>query len=237
MIGRALSTRRVIWLTLGSALLGGALAGSALWVTTPAEIQLPRPMGQVPGSGGAGGTGPGAAGKGWTSLVSQSAPAASPPSFGMAGLGAAAGPAAPVHLAIPALKVVALVVPVRAAAGLLGVPRSINEVGWWAGGGVPGARTGTVVIDGHVDSASGLGALWPLRFAQVGDQIMLTLADGVSVGYRIRGVRVYLKAELPALLFAGAKGVAVLALITCGGPFDRTTGHYADNVVVYAVPA
>ena len=26
----------------------------------------------------------------------------------------------------------------------------------------------------------------------------------------------------------------VLRLITCGGSFDRSTGHYRDNVVVYA---
>ncbi|MHB1912927.1 MAG: class F sortase, partial [Acidimicrobiales bacterium] len=123
----------------------------------------------------------------------------------------ASGPSAvPVHLAIPALKVAAAVVPVSAGSGSLGVPRSISQVGWWAGGGVPGAPTGTVVIDGHVDSATrGLGALWALRFAQLGDQITLTLANGDSVVYRVRGLRVYLKAELPASLFAGVKGTAV----------------------------
>jgi hypothetical protein len=25
-----------------------------------------------------------------------------------------------------------------------------------------------------------------------------------------------------------------LRLITCGGPFDRATGHYVDNIIVYA---
>jgi hypothetical protein len=23
-------------------------------------------------------------------------------------------------------------------------------------------------------------------------------------------------------------------LITCGGPFDQATGHYLDNIIVYA---
>jgi len=27
-----------------------------------------------------------------------------------------------------------------------------------------------------------------------------------------------------------------LVLLTCGGAFDEATHHYADNVVVYAVP-
>jgi hypothetical protein len=26
----------------------------------------------------------------------------------------------------------------------------------------------------------------------------------------------------------------VLRLITCGGSFDRSTGHYRDNLIVYA---
>jgi hypothetical protein len=28
-----------------------------------------------------------------------------------------------------------------------------------------------------------------------------------------------------------------LLLVTCGGEFDRRTGHYERNVVVFAVPA
>jgi hypothetical protein len=27
----------------------------------------------------------------------------------------------------------------------------------------------------------------------------------------------------------------VLRLITCGGSFDRETGHYRDNIIVYAI--
>jgi hypothetical protein len=27
-----------------------------------------------------------------------------------------------------------------------------------------------------------------------------------------------------------------LAIVTCGGPFDAATGHYVDNVIVWAVP-
>jgi hypothetical protein len=31
-------------------------------------------------------------------------------------------------------------------------------------------------------------------------------------------------------------GRARLVLVTCGGPYNRTTGHYRDNIVVTAVP-
>ena len=33
-----------------------------------------------------------------------------------------------------------------------------------------------------------------------------------------------------------ATGTRALVLITCGGEFDETTGHYDDNVVVVATP-
>jgi hypothetical protein len=29
-------------------------------------------------------------------------------------------------------------------------------------------------------------------------------------------------------------GYPSLRLITCGGPFDQATGHYTDNIIVYA---
>jgi hypothetical protein len=29
-------------------------------------------------------------------------------------------------------------------------------------------------------------------------------------------------------------GAPKLALVTCGGPFDAATGHYLDNVIVWA---
>ncbi len=43
------------------------------------------------------------------------------------------------------------------------------------------------------------------------------------------------KTALPPSLFA-TTGLDRLALVTCGGPFDPETGHYADNVIVWAAP-
>jgi hypothetical protein len=36
----------------------------------------------------------------------------------------------------------------------------------------------------------------------------------------------------PAVFFR--LGEPVLRLITCGGSFDRSTGHYRDNIIVFA---
>jgi hypothetical protein len=45
------------------------------------------------------------------------------------------------------------------------------------------------------------------------------------------------KRELPTTRIWNDTRRPVLRLITCGGSFDRSTGHYRDNVVVYADPA
>jgi hypothetical protein len=45
-----------------------------------------------------------------------------------------------------------------------------------------------------------------------------------------------LKTQLPPSLWVST-GTPKLALVTCGGPFDSATGHYLDNVIVWAAPA
>jgi hypothetical protein len=43
------------------------------------------------------------------------------------------------------------------------------------------------------------------------------------------------KAAFPSKLVYGAVNDAELRLITCGGAFDFATGHYVDNIIVFAV--
>jgi hypothetical protein len=49
-------------------------------------------------------------------------------------------------------------------------------------------------------------------------------------------VRSYGKGRLPRRAVFGAAASNRLRLVTCGGRFDAATGHYAENVVVYARP-
>jgi len=42
------------------------------------------------------------------------------------------------------------------------------------------------------------------------------------------------KDHFPTLLVYGNTDHAALRLITCGGAFDYATGHYVDNIVVFA---
>jgi hypothetical protein len=144
----------------------------------------------------------------------------------------------PVRLTMPRLHVDAAVLPVSVGLdGLLGVPDNPLQLGWWSGSSKPGMPSGSVVIDGHVDSATfGVGALFRLRDARPGDDVVVTNAAGVTIRYSVVARRTYDKTTLPVTELFAADVDPRLVLLTCGGPFDRTTRHYADNVVVYAVP-
>lgn len=157
---------------------------------------------------------------------------------GQDGLAGITMTAVPARLRIPAIGVNAPVVPVGVAAdGTLGIPASPAVVGWWAGGSSPGQTSGATVLVGHVDSAArGPGALFRLQQVRPGSAVTVT-TDGRTWRYVVRAVRDYDKARLPAAAVFGQRVTPRLVIITCGGPFDAATGHYLDNIVVYAVPA
>lgn len=142
----------------------------------------------------------------------------------------------PDRLVIPRLAVDAPVVPVSVGRdGSLGVPDDPAVLGWWAAGARPSSATGSVVIDGHVNSARlGRGALLRLSSLVPGDVISIRGQGGLQ-RYVVAAREQYRKTSLPASAFdQGVQGR--LVLITCGGRFDRRTGHYTDNVVVFARP-
>lgn len=145
-------------------------------------------------------------------------------------------PRPPVRLHLPVLDVDAAVTPVDVDAdGGLAIPDDPAVVGWWRGGAPPGSAVGSVVLVGHVDTrTAGPGALFRAATLRPGDRVVLDTDSG-DAGYVVAAVRHYPKAQLPAEVFATA-GTPRLVLVTCGGTLDRRTRHYADNVVVYAVP-
>ncbi len=144
--------------------------------------------------------------------------------------------APPTRLHAPAIGVDAPVVPVGADGRALAIPDDPSVVGWWRDGARPGARTGTVVLAGHVDAwDTGPGALFHLARLRPGDAVSVGTDTGER-GYVVEAVRRYPKPELPAELFTPA-GRPRLVLISCGGVFDRRLRSYTDNVVVYATPA
>jgi sortase (surface protein transpeptidase) len=67
-----------------------------------------------------------------------------------------------------------------------------------------------------------------------GDKIYVKRADGTLVEFRVTSVQIYLKDRFPTEDVYGPVPDAELRLITCGGAFDRASGHYLSNIVVYA---
>jgi sortase (surface protein transpeptidase) len=115
------------------------------------------------------------------------------------------------------------------------VPPDVRTVGWYRFSPIPG-EPGSSVLLGHVDSSTqGPGAFFHLARLEPGSKIRVLLADGSARSFRVVARRSYLKSRLPATVFART-GRPILTLVTCGGPFDASIGHYRDNVVVYAVP-
>ncbi|MEZ5080481.1 MAG: class F sortase [Thermoleophilia bacterium] len=120
--------------------------------------------------------------------------------------------------------------------GILDVPIDIDRAGWWRDGAAPGDRTGAVLIAGHVDSARrGPGAFFSLKRATSSTRVQVQTAGGRTITYRVVTVRAYRKQALPRNIFS-TRGRARLVLVTCGGPFIASEGHYRDNIVVTAVP-
>lgn len=118
-------------------------------------------------------------------------------------------------------------------------PADVSEVGWWDGSAGLVSGSGTILLAGHVDSASrGRGAFWPLHQARAGDVVYVTRGGVVSV-WQVAELRVAAKDELPSDVFAGRSGQRRLVMVTCGGRLLRDAaghGSYADNVLVVAVP-
>jgi sortase (surface protein transpeptidase) len=143
----------------------------------------------------------------------------------------------PQRITIPVLGVNAPIDQVvTTATGSLGVPQDPTRTGWWSGGARPGSATGTAVLDGHVNYGGTPGAFAGLSRLRPGD--VVTVSSAAEAGkYVVTGLREYPKASLPWSSIFSSDVPARLVLITCGGSFDPATGHYADNVVVFAVPA
>jgi sortase (surface protein transpeptidase) len=117
--------------------------------------------------------------------------------------------------------------------GTLEVPATADEAGWWAAGPRPG-EVGAAVVVGHVDLDGRPGVFARLGEASPGAVVVVGSGAG-AVRYRVASVASYRKADFPTDLVYGPTDEAELRLITCGGRFDKSTGHYEDNVVVRAV--
>lgn len=116
--------------------------------------------------------------------------------------------------------------------GSVAVPRSYQRAGWYEGSASPG-QDGPTVILGHVDSYRGPGVFFRLGALRPGDVVRVHRADGRTETYTITGVREYPKDRFPTFAVYGPADIPVIRLVTCGGGFDSSSGHYLANIIAF----
>ena len=141
----------------------------------------------------------------------------------------------PVSVRIPAIGVDSRLIPL----GLnpdntLQVPQDFGVAGWYTGRPVPG-EIGPSVVVGHVDSKSGPAVFYRLEDLQPGAIIEVACSDGTVAKFSVVAKEQHDKDAFPTARVYDPTDSPELRLITCGGNFDRSIGHYNDNVVVFAV--
>lgn len=147
----------------------------------------------------------------------------------------------PNRVEIPAIDAKAPIVKVGTLPGReLDIPLDPRIVGWWRGGAKPGARQGTAILAGHINYSGVTGELAKIGTLDPGDAVYVygkRAGNEVALKFLITGVRTYKKTALPYQEIFDQDSVGRLAIVTCGGAFDASTGNYVDNIVAFAVPA
>ena len=144
----------------------------------------------------------------------------------------------PVVLDIPSIDVHSVVQHLgQAADGALEVPAPgprYDEAAWYRYSPTPGSL-GPAIVYGHIDSAAdGPSVFYRLGELRPGDHVTITRSDGSLAVFEVDEVHSYAKDNFPTELVYGDIDHAGLRILTCGGAFDDSTGHYLDNIVVFA---
>lgn len=117
--------------------------------------------------------------------------------------------------------------------GRLEAPSGWDDVGWFAGGSMPG-EAGPTVIAGHVDSPTGPAVFYRLMELQEQDQVTVIDAEGGEHLYEVTSTADFPKDDFPTQEVFGAGTEDELRLITCTGEFDAEAERHLDNRVVFA---
>lgn len=103
---------------------------------------------------------------------------------------------------------------------------------------LPG-ENGPAVVMGHVDGVIAgqkgrPGVFYRLHELLPGNEILIDRDGQPQLRFVVTEVRRYAKATFDTQAVYGPTQKPELRAITCGGAFDRSAGHYVDNVVVFA---
>jgi len=143
-------------------------------------------------------------------------------------------PVVPARLVIPSIGVSASLLRLGLRSdGTLEVPENFALTGWWSGGATPGER-GPAVIVGLIDSKTGPAVFYRLRYLSAGDKIKVIGRDRSIVWFEVERLEQHPKDFFPTERVYGDTHTSTLRLVTCGGEFNDSTGHYLDNIIAFA---
>ncbi|MEU0566755.1 class F sortase [Nonomuraea sp. NPDC005983] len=145
-------------------------------------------------------------------------------------------PSTPVRIVIKRLGINAPVESLGLAKdGTIQVPAGDNPnlVGWYRNMSTPG-EAGPAVMLGHKDTRTRSAVFSRLYEIRNGDTIEVKRQDRTTAVFTVGGVEQASKKTFPTQRVYGSQTNAQLHLITCGGTYNRSIGHYTDNIIVYA---
>lgn len=226
-----------LWLVASSLVLALVASSGATRASSgaPRASQGPRSLGSVPFAtdlaprGGRPSVSTPGAGKGHK----KSTPGTSAVATIDEGVRYVSGTKGRFRVSIPSIGVDAPVIDLNLNAdGSLEVPSDFQVTGWYAGGPAPG-DVGPAVIAGHFDSRSGPAIFYRIGALVKGDKVDV-FQGRRKMTFVVQSVEQYPKDAFPTAKVYGRVGYPALRLITCGGTFNSSIGHYTDNVVVFA---
>ena len=138
----------------------------------------------------------------------------------------------PTFLVVPAAKIsVALARLTVNEQGTIDVPANTESAGWWQ----KKRQNSPIVVAGHLDSKTGPAVFYHVQDLRFGDRVFISFDDGSNTSYTVRQIERIDKDKFPSQRVYNT-GKGEVRLVTCGGKFNKHTGHYEDNIVVYATP-
>jgi sortase (surface protein transpeptidase) len=222
--GRVSAVRRrgvVIGAVVAAVVVVGGVAGVAVASTVGGGASSPPQSSSSPSQSSSSSSSSSSSGSGTDGFQDPAAPEAR-------------STATPVSVSIPAIGVRSSLEDLhRGAAGELDPPVDWDSAGWFSDGIVPG-EVGPAVIAGHVDSPTSAAVFFRLDELVAGDEIHVRMSDGTTRTFTVDRSERAAKSAFPTSDVYGPTPTPQLRLITCDGTFDTATGHYTDNLIVFA---
>jgi len=140
----------------------------------------------------------------------------------------------PVRFILPRIAVDAPIEAVGADhEGKMLLSTELDKVGWYKDAFKPGQK-GNAVIAGHLDSATGIGAIfYNLSIVEPGDIMDVVSEDGTTYTFVVTAKATYPYDEVPSELVFGKSDEKHLNLVTCTGFWNPSTQNYSHRMLIY----